>query len=199
MLSTSTLYNALSLSSGFPQHLLHRVSLIIFLNPQFSRQFPFPLSILDLVSFAIETMTTYYQIGCIAATLLSLTTAAVTGQAAEVPKAAGRSLIRRLELNYVGCSDAQKSKLGVDFADAAILGAIGFGIDRTSTAYVTGDDWHRVPANDPRFTHYLRAEDGDLATSVMSMVAANNDPTNTSYKFSVRCAASNDNHCGSGR
>lgn len=90
--------------------------------------------IFDLNSFAIKTMTPYYQIGCIAATLLSLTSAAVIGQAAQVPKAAGRSLIRRLETNFAGCSADQKSKLEVDFSDAAALGNIGYNMDRTSTA-----------------------------------------------------------------
>lgn len=45
------------------------------------------------------------------------------------------------------------------------------------------------------FTHYLRSEDGGLAKSLWSMVAANNDPTNAPYTFSVRCAKDDDTGC----
>lgn len=49
------------------------------------------------------------------------------------------------------------------------------------------------------FTHYFRPEDGDYGMTILGMVAANNDPTNAPYKFSVRCAAKDDKECKTGK
>lgn len=58
--------------------------------------------------------------------------------------------------------------------------------------------FHQVHRADPfacSFTHYLREEDKDNALNMLGMVAANNDPTNAPYSFSVRCAADDDTDC----
>ena len=92
-------------------------------------------------------------------------------------KSSTSNLIPRLETNYVGCTDTQKKKLEGDFADAAALANIAFYLDDQSATAIT---------------HYLRPEDVDSSKSLWSSVAANNDPTNPSYTFSVRCAAKDD-------
>ncbi|USW53397.1 Putative metallopeptidase, catalytic domain superfamily [Septoria linicola] len=104
-----------------------------------------------------------------------LSTAGLSLTLLSAAHAAPRSLLhRRMEVNYVDCSDDQKTRLNTGFADAASLARIAYDMDKSSTA----------------FTHYLRDEDGDYANKLWSMVAANNDPTNAPYTFSVRCAAS---------
>ncbi|KAL8703681.1 MAG: hypothetical protein Q9201_003135 [Fulgogasparrea decipioides] len=95
----------------------------------------------------------------------------------------GKQLFPRLESNYVDCSDDQKKRLATGFADAAALGNIAYKIDQSSTA----------------FTHYLRDEDASQAKNLWSMVAANNDPTNAPYTFSVRCAKTDDTGCKASR
>ncbi|KAF2089452.1 hypothetical protein K490DRAFT_72221 [Saccharata proteae CBS 121410] len=81
-----------------------------------------------------------------------------------------RTLFPRLDVNFVGCTDDQKTKLKTDFADAAALANIAYGqIDESGTAY----------------THYLRGQDSDKAKSFWSMVAANNDPTNAPYTLAI--------------
>ncbi|KAB2574501.1 hypothetical protein DIS24_g6748 [Lasiodiplodia hormozganensis] len=86
--------------------------------------------------------------------------------------ASPHGLFRRLAVNFVDCSDERKAKLETALADAAALANIAvLDIDTSSTA----------------FTHYLREEDADMAKGLWSMVAANNDPTNAPYTFSVRC------------
>lgn len=89
-------------------------------------------------------------------------------------------LSRRMEVNYIDCSDDAKTKLGIDFADATALAGIAFYLDDQSAT---------------AFTHYLRPEDAESAKSLWSMVAANNDPTNAPYTFSVRCAKPGDVDC----
>lgn len=106
-----------------------------------------------------------------------------------IPKGMGaksptNNLIPRLETNYAGCTDAQKTKLQIDFADATALAGIAFSVDDQSATAIT---------------HYLRAEDIESAKSLWSSVAANNDPTNPSYTFSVRCAAADDASCKGGK
>ena len=91
-------------------------------------------------------MTIGYQIGCIVAALISLTSAAAISKPAQVSKAAGRALDRRLDTNFVGCSPDQKSKLETDFADAAALGNIGFDMDRSSTAFVAYNSRYSTPS-----------------------------------------------------
>ncbi|KAL8799068.1 MAG: hypothetical protein Q9182_006164 [Xanthomendoza sp. 2 TL-2023] len=95
----------------------------------------------------------------------------------------GKQLLPRLETNYVDCSEDQKKRLRTGFADAAALGNIAYNIDQSSTA----------------FTHYLRGEDATQAKGLWSMVAANNDPTNAPYTFSVRCAKKDDADCKASR
>ncbi|KAL8678715.1 MAG: hypothetical protein Q9186_004949 [Xanthomendoza sp. 1 TL-2023] len=95
----------------------------------------------------------------------------------------GKHLLPRLETNYVDCSEDQKTRLNTGFADAAALANIAYNIDQSSTG----------------FTHYLRDEDASQAKRIWSMVAANNDPTNAPYTFSVRCAKTDDADCKASR
>ena len=112
--------------------------------------------------------------------------AALQVGASTIPKGPGLTardsakLSRRMEINYLDCSDDQKTKLGIDFADATALAGIAFSLDDQSAT---------------AFTHYLRPEDADSAKSLWSMVAANNDPTNAPYTFSVRCGKPDDADC----
>ncbi|KAI9752549.1 MAG: hypothetical protein M4579_005586 [Chaenotheca gracillima] len=115
-----------------------------------------------------------------AAVILSITSLTSASPTLHSLRNAGKNLAPRLETNYVDCNDDQKSKLGTSFADAAALANIAFNIDQASSA----------------FKHYLRDEDRDQAKSLWSAVASNNDPTNPSYTFSVRCARAGDKGCG---
>lgn len=51
------------------------------------------------------------------------------------PRDVRKTLVPRYETNYVGCSEDDKVKLGLAFADAVSLAGIAQTMDRTSTAY----------------------------------------------------------------
>ncbi|RYP65997.1 hypothetical protein DL769_006163 [Monosporascus sp. CRB-8-3] len=95
--------------------------------------------------------------------------------------------LRSIE-SYNDCSADQESKLRQDFADAVNFARHAF------------DD---LDENSPAYTNYFRTEAGngleediEHARSLWSTVASNNDPTNPSYTFTVRCAPDGDAECG---
>ncbi|KAI4265172.1 MAG: hypothetical protein L6R38_009609, partial [Xanthoria sp. 2 TBL-2021] len=130
-------------------------------------------------------MSTKSHLVCMLAAASVLTTGVYAIPQPLRPTPIGSTLIPRIENNYVGCSEDQKAKLGIAFADATALAGIAFGynpdqgISKTSTA----------------FQHYFREEDFDNSRSLYGMITSNNDPTNAPFSFSVRCGTNDDEEC----
>lgn len=109
--------------------------------------------------------------------------------AGPLPRANVGSVLRpRYALNFVNCDDDQKKKINTALADASVLANHAQTMDNTKKAW----------------SHYFRTEgdgkdeDWTKAKSMWSMIAANNDPTNPPYSFSIRCAAKDDADCKGG-
>ncbi|KAH8898318.1 hypothetical protein GQ53DRAFT_817596 [Thozetella sp. PMI_491] len=129
---------------------------------------------------------------------LSLTTAVATSlllfqhtsYANPLPNPEALSVFPREAENFVDCTPDQKDKINRALGDAATLANYAFG---------------NIDTNSKAWSHYFRtddagkAEDLNFAKKVWSVIESNNDPTNPSFKFSIRCGKDDNPSCKDGK
>ena len=134
-----------------------------------------------------------YLIGCVLASLLSIihTTSSIPTAFTVEPETLGTTLFIRALDSYEDCSDAQKTKLGHAFADAATLASWAIDkdhpMDTCKTSYVPFVSELDGLLTGHSFTHYLRPEDADPAIKMWDLIRQNNAASDALFHFRVKC------------